>query len=107
MTKGIKFDEEKTQWHLLPMDVMEIVVRVLMHGAKKYAPDNWKYVEPKERYYDAAMRHLTARHQGQQLDNGPGGSGLPHLACAICCLIFYLWKDTHENSLRRRGLFSR
>ena len=94
MTQGIKFDKEKEQWHLLPLDVLRSVVRVLMEGARKYAPDNWKFVTPKERYFDACLRHLTAWQSGEKIDNETGES---HLAHAICCLIFLLWHDKNGS----------
>ena len=88
--KGIKNDIEKDDWYLLPIEPIRCVIRVLMYGAKKYAPDNWKHVEPKERYYSAALRHITAWREGERLDKE---SGLSHLAHAICCLLFLLWKE--------------
>jgi hypothetical protein len=95
--KGIKFDIGKDQWNLLPLDVLREVVRVLMHGAKKYSPDNWKSVAKgangKQRYFDAAMRHIVAYQNGEQLDE----SGHTHLAHAICCLIFLLWAERECN----------
>ena len=88
--KGVKHDKEKDDWFLLPPEPLRWVIRVLMHGAKKYAPDNWVYVKPKERYYSAAPRHLTSWKDGERIDRE---SGLPTLAHAICCLIFLLWHD--------------
>lgn len=89
MTEGVKFDSEKLRWSLLPRGTMEEVLKVLEHGAKKYAPDNWKHVPNLEtRYYDAAMRHIDAYWQGEYLDEE---SGEAHLAHAICCLLFLLW----------------
>ena len=90
---GIKHDKEKDAWSLLPLEVLRDVVKVLMLGAKKYSPDNWKYVLPKERYFDACLRHLTAWQAGEKKDPE---SGLSPLAHAICCLIFLLWHDKHE-----------
>lgn len=92
MLEGIKFDDNKDKWHLLPIEVLKEVVQVLMAGAKKYSPDNWKKVLPKERYFDACLRHLTAYQSGEKKDPETGKS---HLAHAICCLIFLLW---HENN---------
>lgn len=91
---GIKFDKEKLQWHLLPMKVLEPVMRVLMFGAKKYAPDNWMHVKPKSRYYDACMRHMTAWQSGEINDKETGEN---HLAHAIASLIFLLWHDRQEK----------
>lgn len=87
--KGIKHDAGKPQWHLVPWGPMTVVVRVLMHGAGKYSEDNWKGVSPR-RYENAAYRHLIAWSQGEATDPE---SGLPHLAHAICSLLFLLWHE--------------
>ena len=58
--------------------------------------DNWKYVENgKERYFNAAMRHLTAWWEGEKKDPETGES---HLAHTVCCLFFLLWLDNKENT---------
>ena len=60
-------------------------------GAAKYGQDNWQRVpEARQRYFDAAMRHLLAWWDGERLD---AESGLPHLAHAGCCILFLLWAD--------------
>lgn len=91
--QGIKFDDKKLSWLLLPWNPMRDVVRVLEYGARKYAPDNWKHVKPKERYIDAAFRHLIARAAGEISDDE---TGLPHAAHAVCCLLFLMWHDSQE-----------
>ena len=92
--EGKKLDKGKPRWSLLQWDVLGEVVKVLEHGARKYAPENWRKVpDARQRYYDAAMRHLTAWWMGEDNDDGPGGSGLPHLAHALCCLSFLLALD--------------
>lgn len=94
-SKGIKYDNEKIKWNLLPIEVMRDVVKILMFGAKKYKPNNWKYVEPWDiRYYNAAKRHLNDWWLGEKNDDE---TGLNHLAHAICCLIFLLWDDKHKE----------
>ena len=83
---GRKHDTGKLRYDLLPPKTVEDVVKVLTLGAEKYAPDNWKYVRPfNDRYYAAAMRHIQAWRQGE--DHDPE-TGLPHLAHALCCLVF-------------------
>ena len=85
---GCKADQGKPGWHLLPWLAAELVVKVLDYGAKKYAPDNWRKVTDAEtRYWDAALRHLTAWARGEKLDPE---SGLPHLAHAACSILFLL-----------------
>ena len=95
-TLGVKFDKDKPKWNLLPWSEVEDVVKVLTFGAKKYAPDNWKFVDDaNSRYMDATMRHLVAHQQGEQRDSESGES---HIAHAICCLLFMLWHDKNDNA---------
>jgi len=100
---GIKHDGKKPQLskylhplfanrHFLPI-VVE-VIGVLKYGAAKYQPDNWTKVEPKERYLDAALRHLSAVDNGKWLDDEPDPEGnppshLPHVAHAACSVLMY------------------
>lgn len=91
---GIKYDQEKPRYDLLPAEPIDDVVKVLTVGAKKYADDNWKHVEPYEqRYYAAALRHIQAWKMGEKMDKE---TGLPHMAHAICCLLFIAWKDKNK-----------
>lgn len=89
--KGSKFDQGKPRWGLLPWTELETVVEVLTMGAEKYSDDNWKHVEPFEsRYRDALMRHFSAYCKGETKDPESGKS---HLAHAVCCALFLMWKE--------------
>jgi hypothetical protein len=93
---GKKYDNDKLRWSLLPLEALQDVVNVLEFGAKKYAPDNWKYVDNgKARYWDAAMRHMIAYKIDNQTDSE---TGLSHLAHAICCLLFLSHFDNEDNN---------
>lgn len=88
---GTKHDKEKDRWDLLPLDVIQWVVKVLTFGAAKYEPNNWQNVENGvERYFAALMRHLVAWRGGERLDQE---SKLPHLGHAMCCLMFIFWLE--------------
>ncbi len=88
----IKHDAEKWRFSLIPIAPLKSVISVLEFGARKYAPGNWKTVpDARTRYFNAAMRHITAWWSGERNDTE---SGLPHLAHAICCLLFLLWFDS-------------
>ena len=92
---GVKYDNDKPQWSLVPFKAMTQVVDVLTYGARKYAPDNWKKVpDARRRYIDAAFRHLSAYAAGEKNDSETGKS---HLAHAICCLLFLLAFDLGEH----------
>lgn len=94
-TVGVKFDNDKPQWSLLPFKALKEVVDVLTYGAKKYAPDNWKKVpNAEQRYIDAGFRHFTAYAAGEKLDPETGKS---HLAHAMCCLLYLLAFEIGED----------
>lgn len=83
---GVKFDQEKNRYDLIPPYALDAMVAVLTHGAAKYSPDNWKYVEAGEaRYFSAMMRHMWSYKRGEELDPDSGHS---HLAHALCNLMF-------------------
>lgn len=55
----------------------------MMEGARKYGRHNYRVSGVRASvYYDAAMRHLMAYWEGQDIDPD---SGLPHLVKAACC----------------------
>ena len=94
---GIKFDGDKPEFSLLPTGTLNSVLKVLGIGKKKYAKDNWQRVDnSRERYFNAAMRHLTAWWEGEKRDPETGEN---HLAHATCCLLFLLWFDNKEDQV--------
>lgn len=89
---GLKYDDDKLRWDLLPFDVVEGVVDILTYGAKKYKPNNWQKVEM-WRYKAAFMRHFVAWWLGEDRDEE---SGRHHLDHALCNLMFIRWKIKYE-----------
>lgn len=89
---GRKDDSNKPRYSLLPTGTINQVVQVLEYGASdKYEVDNWQKIpDARRRFYDAAMRHIDAWWNGEKIDEE---SKLPHLAHAICCLLFLMWFD--------------
>lgn len=93
---GVKHDNGKFRFSLLPWNAVKEVIDVLEFGAKKYAPDNWKRVDDhRDRYFNATIRHVTAWYAGEK--NDPE-TGLNHLAHAVCCLLFLIWFDKNEQN---------
>ena len=81
-----KYDQGKLRYSLIPPAAMKGMAEVLTFGANKYEPGRWKTVpNAKERYLDAAMRHLEAYRSGEVLDPE---SHLSHLRHALTNLAF-------------------
>ena len=89
--KGLKYDQYKTRFDLLPVEPIEEVANILTYGANKYKPNSWRGVEDGiERYYSALMRHLVAWRKGEDLDKE---SDKRHLAHAMCNILFLMELD--------------
>lgn len=105
--EGIKYDSGKPEFSLVPPFALEEVAKVLTFGAKKYRPNNWKYVpDGIKRYHDAMYRHLNAYTKGEQFDKE---TGLHHLAHAICCAMFIVdlevsGQNSQENETETKTL---
>lgn len=92
---GMKHDESKPRFDLIPPIAELEVAKVLEYGARKYDPDNWRKVEgARNRYYAAARRHLNAWRTGEYHDLE---SRLPHLAHAITSLMFILELEMEQS----------
>lgn len=81
-----KADSGKARLTLVPRKILFDIARVREYGTKKYGdPENWRQVD-RQRYRDAAFRHLCA-----YLDDPTGTdeeSGLPHLWHLACNIAF-------------------
>ncbi len=94
LSKGLKYDQGKDRWDLLPFGTVKQIVKVLTFGALKYEDNSWQAVEKgRQRYYAAALRHLEAWWGGERKDPE---SGLHHLSHAACCMMFLIWLDDNE-----------
>ena len=84
---GLKYDAGKAPLSLIPYSAQYQEALVLAFGAKKYDSWNWSKGMQWSRLIDAALRHIGAYADGQDLDPE---SQLNHLAHARCCLGFLL-----------------
>lgn len=98
VSSGMKLDDGKMRYDLIPAIATEGLAAVLTYGAKKYKPNNWRSVNP-ERYVAAFERHWQAYISGEMLDVE---SGLPHLAHCMTNLAFLLelgYKPERQQTL--------
>ena len=79
-----KFGIQKVPLHLVPPSAIIYMAKAYGDGAKKYGAYNWRTTSiASSVYYAAALRHLMAWWDGEQV---AADSGLPHLAHALACL---------------------
>ena len=81
---GVKHDTGKPEMALIPSNVLREVGIVFTKGAEKYSPDNWRDGMRHRRMASAALRHIGAYLDGEDLDEE---WGLHHLAHATCCIM--------------------
>lgn len=92
---GVKYDEKKLRFDLIPPRPMQALAEIYTYGAAKYAPRNWEHGIEYSRIYAAVQRHLHAYWSGQTLDEE---SALPHLAHAMWGLTALLeFEFTHPE----------
>ena len=96
MTDRLKYDSGKTMWHLMPLDVLEGIAKIMTFGAVKYEENGWKSPDLKiERVYSAMMRHYKAMMDGEHLDPE---SGMPHAYHFATNAIFIAYKNVEGEA---------
>ena len=79
----------------MPMNVLMEAGLVKLHGDLKYGRFNWREAGVRGSvYYDAAVRHLAAWYEGEDIDPD---SGVHHIAHAICGLAVLRDSMIREN----------
>lgn len=81
------YGQAKPPLGLVPGTALVLLAEAFRDGADKYGPANWR-IDPvsMSTYYSAAMRHMAAYQDGEDIDK----SGVPHLAHAaanLCILM--------------------
>jgi len=76
---------KKVPLHLVPCEVLFEIGLAMLEGARKYGAHNYRAAGVRASvYYDAAMRHIMAWWEGEDIDPD---SGLPHIIKAIASLV--------------------
>lgn len=99
VTEGVKMDEGKVRFDLVPPEFMFALGQVLTFGAQKYGDRNWEHGMKWGRVFGALMRHMWAWWAGKgptnesflfgSLDQETGYSHLWHAAACVCFLVTF------------------
>lgn len=86
---GIKHDDSKLRYDLLPIDAMRELVYVYTIGSYKYASRNWEKGYRWGRNYAAIKRHLDAWWNGEEIDEETGSQHLAQVAWNALALLHF------------------
>lgn len=89
MGEGVKYDQEKPRFDLIPPELELAIARVLTMGAAKYGDRNWEEGMDHNRVIAALRRHLNAWQSGERIDPESGMSHLWHVAANVAFLVTY------------------
>ena len=99
-----KFDAGKPPMGLLSTAALTKIAEVMAFGAQKYSAHQWRSGIEWQRLLDAALRHLLAFNDGQDVDEE---TGLSHLAHLGCCIMFLLeFEKTHPELDNRYKVYT-
>lgn len=82
----------KGRYDLLPWWVIKRWALLMERGAEKYGDNNWKKGMPLPRYFDSAIRHLTAWYAGETDED--------HLAACLFNVAAIMWTEGEINAGR-------
>jgi hypothetical protein len=86
---GLRYDQGKLRYDLLPADGLEELVRVFTVGAAKYADRNWELGMDWSRVFGSLMRHCWKFWRGEEIDPETGCHHMAHAAWNAMALVTY------------------
>lgn len=87
--EGLRFNQGKTRYDLVPAFAQEQYARVLTEGASKYAERNWENGMSWSKVLASLERHLAAIKRGEDYDPETGLLHSAHVMCNAAFLTEY------------------
>jgi len=87
--EGLRYNEGKLRYDLVPNYAQEQYVRVLTKGATKYAPRNWEKGMAWSKVLASLKRHVAALERGEDRDPETGELHSAHVMCNAAFLTEY------------------
>lgn len=83
-----QYGDRKVPLHLVPAPAMVAIAMGLKEGARKYGAYNWRSLPVEaETYVGAALRHLMAWQDGEDIDPDSGNPHLFHAMASLAILV--------------------
>jgi len=87
--EGLRFNQGKTRYDLVPAFAQEQYAKVLTKGSEKYAERNWEIGMKWSKVLASLERHLHAIKRGEDFDNETGILHSAHVMCNAAFLTEY------------------
>jgi len=87
-----RFNTDKIDFTLVPVDALEEEAKVWMMGEKKYGRSNWATLwgdKTVEVVMQSALRHCNAILKGERVDDESGLQHAAHVRCNMAMLVRY------------------
>lgn len=98
---ALRYNAGKLQWHLVDFDSLKPLVEVLMYGAQKYSPDNWKKGMDLNVILDCLQRHTVELMQGRPIDQESGKPHIGHVLANAMMYAYYTETEEGQQALKR------
>jgi hypothetical protein len=100
--EGLRFNQGKTRYDLVPAFAQEQYAKVLTKGAEKYGDSNWKLGMRWSKVLASLERHLAAIKLGEDTDSETGLLHAAHIMCNAAFLTEY-YKIYPQGDDRNHG----
>jgi hypothetical protein len=94
MSEGLRYNEGKPRYDLIPPDVMEALAAHYAAGAKKYEDRNWEKGMKWTTCFASLMRHAWAWLAGEDYDQETGSLHMVAVAWNAFALAAYQLRKT-------------
>ena len=93
VSEGLRFNEGKVRFDLIPPELDHAYAEVATMGAKKYAPRNWEKGMDWMTMIASLKRHLNAWERGEDLDPESQLNHMKHVLWNAGSLVAYIERN--------------
>jgi hypothetical protein len=102
--EGMRFNDNKMRFDLIPLEWEVELARVLTIGAAKYTEDNWLKGMPWKKIYSSMVRHANKFRSGMSLDQETRCHHLAMVAWNALALMSYEMRGVGEDFRKNEPL---
>ena len=94
---GVKFDQQKPRYELIPPEALDALADLYGKGAQKYGDRNWEKGMKPTRIFGALMRHAWAWLRGETHDPETGAHQMISVAWNAIAIYTYYVRGVEDD----------